>query len=178
MKKSAGFTLIELLIALGLMAIFALLAYRGLDSVLRLNGASQQHDAQAAARLRVITQLEADIRQAQRVSITAPASGEQTLQLKRRTSQTEGEARVVDVVWSLNAGTLTRQADEQSAALLAQVTQVQWLVHSSTPTPSSAPWQPIAAQAGAASELPVRRAVALRFTQNNQTYEKAFLIGK
>jgi prepilin-type N-terminal cleavage/methylation domain-containing protein len=186
--KAAGFTLIELLIALGLMAIFALLAYRGLDSVLRLNSAAQTHDAQAAARLRVITQLEADLRQAHSVSIGAASGAGQTLQpslqLKRRSVDVDGASTTSEVVWALDKGNLTRSVAgaAEPVTLLAQVTQLEWLVHQTTPVPSSNPW--IAASlaapaAGAATnDAPVRRAVMLHLTHQGLALEKAFLIGR
>lgn len=177
--KAAGFTLIELLIALGLMAIFALLAYRGLDSVLRLNSAAQSHDARAAARLRVVTQLEADLRQAQRTTLVAGDSGTQSLHILRRAPTDGGAANVLTAVWTLENGTLSRSTGEQNAPLLTQVTQLAWLAHQATPLPTSAPWQPIAPQANAgAADVPVRRAVMMQLTHQGQAFEKAFLIGK
>jgi prepilin-type N-terminal cleavage/methylation domain-containing protein len=80
-----GFTLIELLLALGLMALFALLAYRGLDSVLRLHQGANEHQQKTQALDRALTQLEADLRQATSVIIMPaipPATGFH-LRLKR-----------------------------------------------------------------------------------------------
>lgn len=42
MKRSAGFTLVEVLVALGVMALLALMSWRGLDAMLRTQSALQQ----------------------------------------------------------------------------------------------------------------------------------------
>lgn len=42
MKRSAGFTLVEVLVALGVMAVLALMSWRGLDAMLRTQTALQQ----------------------------------------------------------------------------------------------------------------------------------------
>lgn len=176
MKNPArGFTLIELLIALGLMAIFALLAYRGLDSVLRLDRAAQDHDGVAAARLRVMTQLEADLRQANSVSIVQVA-GAQTLQLTRRTVDADGAGTVTAVSWDAKDGILSRRTQDGVAQMIKQVTQLEWWVHQSTPVPTSQPWLSFAAQTASGGE--VKRAVMLHLSQQGQQFEKAFLIGR
>jgi prepilin-type N-terminal cleavage/methylation domain-containing protein len=115
--KVQGFTLIELLLALGLMAILALLAYRGLDSVLRLHQGAYTHQQQAQAIDRTLTQLEADARQANSVTLLAPAnttiSGVSNtglrLQIKRRI---ENEPVILE--WSLENNHLLRRANSEN----------------------------------------------------------------
>lgn len=66
-NRQAGFTLIEVMVAIMLMAIVSLIAWRGLDSVTRADTHLQASTAQTEELLRTLHQLERDI--ALRVSI-------------------------------------------------------------------------------------------------------------
>jgi prepilin-type N-terminal cleavage/methylation domain-containing protein len=188
-----GFTLIELLIALGVMAIFALLAYRGLDSVLRLHQGAYAHEQQAQAIDRVITQIDADLRQASSVALLAPATSAAfadgaapalRLSLTRRI-----DTELATVEWLLGGErgtTLQRRATSpsgvQTADLLADVTALEWLrfspVSASTP---SAEWQTaslaqVLAQPNQRLDTP--RGLGLRLTAAGKPLEKLFLVGR
>ncbi len=198
MKPQRGFTLIELLIALGVMAVFALLAYRGLDSVLRLHQGAYAHEQQAQAIDRVITQLEADVRQASAVAVIAPgqAGGALRLQLKRRIDSAAG-SELATVEWLIENAVLLRRttlaAGDQSAELLSQVTASAWLTlasPSATPNipPNTAPagtagvqWQPIALEQVLVQpnkRLALQRGLGLRLTVAGKSLEKLFLVGR
>ncbi len=173
--RQRGFTLIELLIALGIMAVFALLAYRGLDSVLRLHSGAQAHEQQAQAIDRVITQLEADLHQASSVAVLPPLDGGSTLRL--RLSRRVG-SDLASVDWLLADNALERRATlasgVQIAALLSGVSAIEWLRY-------DVQWQVInAAQVLAQlnQQLPVQRGVGLRMTVAGQGVEKLFLVGR
>jgi general secretion pathway protein J len=173
-----GFTLIELLIALGIMAVFALMAYRGLDSVMRLHNGAQTHEQQTQAIDRVITQLEADLRQASSVSVLPAQDGASTLRL--RVSRRVGN-ELASVDWLLADNTLERRTatvsgaqNIQTAALLRGVTALDWLRY-------DVQWQAInTAQVLAQpnQQLPVQRGVGLRLTVAGQALEKLFLVGR
>lgn len=60
-RPQAGFTLIEMMVAILLMAIVSLIAWRGLDSVTRADRHLQASTEQAEALLRVLHQLERDL---------------------------------------------------------------------------------------------------------------------
>lgn len=188
--RQQGFTLIELLIALGVMAVFALLAYRGLDSVLRLQSGAQAHEAHAQAIDRVITQLEADLRQASSVLILAGLQGSADvgntgnnandvsalrLRVLRRVESTPSE-----IDWILDKGVLTRvvasnlNTSVQTAALLAQVSNLEWQYFDSQ-------WRAVTlAQilAQPNQQWVLKRGAGLRLTVKGQTLTKLFLVGR
>ena len=179
---SRGFTLIELLIALGLMAIFSLLAYRGLDSVLRLEDAAKTHTQKSADVMRTFTQLEADFRQADSVQWQMVADQELVWVRRRAQLDVQGSQQMgtLEVTWSLQNGVLTRQADGLLAQLLPNTTQVAWFSYQTTPVPTSFPWTPqlIASGNVVGVPLPMSRAILLQLTVDGRRFEKAFLIGR
>lgn len=175
--RQRGFTLIELLIALGIMAVFALLAYRGLDSVLRLHSGAQVHEQQVQAIDRVITQLEADLRQASSVTVLPPLEGATALRL-RVSRRVGSELASVDWVLIDKDNALERRtalaSGVQTAPLLRSVSTADWLRY-------DAQWQAInTAQVMAQpnQQLPVQRGVGLRMTVAGQVVEKLFLVGR
>ncbi len=118
-RGSAGFTLIELLIATTLLAVLALLAWRGLDSVLT----SRQRIVAASDELRSMTlafaQLDDDLRKTWSVrllrlptpAINFTVSGEQpaaSLLLLRESGRTAEPTQVQQVAWRLRNGVLER----------------------------------------------------------------------
>jgi len=118
-SRIRGFTLIELLIAAALLAVLAVLSWRGLDSVL----ASRQRIVAASDELRSLTlafaQLDEDLRRSWPVrllrlptpSITFAVAGEQaaaSLQLLRETAGATEPTQVQRVAWRLRDGVLER----------------------------------------------------------------------
>ena len=67
-----GFTLIEVMVAIMLMAVVSLIAWRGLDSVTRADHHLQASTEQTEALLRVLNQLQRDISLRASVELTAP----------------------------------------------------------------------------------------------------------
>ncbi|QHF44519.1 type II secretion system protein GspJ [Pseudomonas sp. S35] len=67
-----GFTLIEVMVAIMLMAVVSLIAWRGLDSVTRADHHLQASTEQTEAMLRVLNQLQRDISLRASVELTAP----------------------------------------------------------------------------------------------------------
>ena len=118
-RRFSGFTLIELLIATTLLAVLALLAWRGLDSVLT----SRQRIVAASDELRSLTlafaQLDDDLRKTWSVrllrlptpAINFSVSGEQpaaTLLLLRESGRSAEPTQVQQVAWRLRNGVLER----------------------------------------------------------------------
>ncbi|MBG7003755.1 prepilin-type N-terminal cleavage/methylation domain-containing protein [Pseudomonas aeruginosa] len=60
-RRQGGFTLIEVMVAIMLMAIVSLMAWRGLDSITRASAHLEATTEQSAALLRALNQLERDI---------------------------------------------------------------------------------------------------------------------
>lgn len=132
-----GFTLIELLLALGIMAIFALLAYRGLDSVLRLHQNAYERQQYTQAIDRTLTQLDIDLRQANDATLIAikdikPNAGI-ALRIRRRVNH-----QAVIVQWFLDRRQLIRTVNIpkskhlpstiQTAIMLHNVDKLNWLI--------------------------------------------------
>ncbi|WP_248751902.1 prepilin-type N-terminal cleavage/methylation domain-containing protein [Pseudomonas sp. MWU15-20650] len=77
MKPSQqGFTLIEVMVAIMLMAIVSLIAWRGLDSVTRADQHLQASTEQTEALLRVLNQLQRDISLRASVELNAPTAAQ------------------------------------------------------------------------------------------------------
>ncbi len=185
-RTQGGFTLIELLIALGVMAVFSLLAYRGLDSVLRLHQGAYAHEQQAQAIDRVITQLEADLRQASKVTVLTSTQDGAALRLNIvRRVEASVSSEIAAVEWSLESGTLRRQttlaSGVQTASLLTPVSDVAWLAFSADGSNATPTWHPInAAQLAAqtTSSLDITRSLGVRLTVAGKPLEKLFLVGR
>ncbi|SEK14830.1 MULTISPECIES: prepilin-type N-terminal cleavage/methylation domain-containing protein [unclassified Variovorax] len=60
-RTSSGFTLIEVMIAIGLMAVLSLMAWRGLDGVSRANHMLEERTDRIARLMRALDQLERDV---------------------------------------------------------------------------------------------------------------------
>lgn len=117
--SATGFTLIELLVATALLAVLALLSWRGLDAVLE----SRRRIVAASDELRALTvafsQLDEDLRRSWPVrllrlpvpSIGFSVSGEQaraTLELLRETTTGSEATQLQRVAWRLRDGVLER----------------------------------------------------------------------
>lgn len=115
----AGFTLIELLVAVALMAVLAVMGWRGLDSVLT----GRERIAESSDGLRALsvtfTQLEDDLRRSWPARLLNPGvpviafleedpSAPPALNLLRELPPDSGAAQIQRVVWRLRGGVLER----------------------------------------------------------------------
>ncbi|WP_419736277.1 prepilin-type N-terminal cleavage/methylation domain-containing protein [Pseudomonas sp. COR18] len=131
MKRQAGFTLIEVMIALMLMAVVSLIAWRGLDSVNRTDEHLRRSSAQTQQLLAALGQLERDVALRAGIELVEPLPPDQApspsagpvplsvrsaegkgfrLDLIRASPQQDG--RLQRVRWWLKGGTLYRSAAE------------------------------------------------------------------
>jgi prepilin-type N-terminal cleavage/methylation domain-containing protein len=186
MKAQRGFTLIELLIALGVMAVFALMAYRGLDSVMRLHQGAYDHEKQAQAIDRVITQLEADVRQASSVQAIAPAQDGAApgLKLKRRVD-TEAGSELAEIIWRFEGDQMVRQTTLQGgvqiAPLLTQISAPAWLTYAAPSGTGAVVWRAMELAeitAQPAKAIDIQKGLGLRVTVAGKAIEKLFLLGR
>jgi general secretion pathway protein J len=72
-RQHAGFTLIEVMIAIALMAVLSVMAWRGLDSVTRANSRLEERTESIARLMRALDQLERDV--ALRATTELPPAG-------------------------------------------------------------------------------------------------------
>ena len=192
-----GFTLIELLLALGIMAIFALLAYRGLDSVLRLHQNAYDRQQYTQAIDRTLTQLDIDLRQASDATLIGikdsnPNAGI-ALRIKRRVTN-----QVVIVQWFLDDRQLIRTVNIaknkdspgtiQTAVMLKNVDTLDWLTshtivsEGSTTNEAIREWKTLSNEiksqrlSGLIEQLYEELGIAL--TISGKTLDKYFLIGR
>ncbi|MEY3996164.1 MAG: hypothetical protein RL344_507 [Pseudomonadota bacterium] len=195
--QQQGFTLIELLLALGIMAIFALLAYRGLDSVLRLHQNAYERQQYTQAIDRTLTQLNIDLRQANDATLIAikdikPNAGI-ALRIKRRVNH-----EAVIVQWFLDGRQLIRTVNIpknkslpstiQTAIMLQNVDRLNWLIsHTAVPEGSTnneviREWQKFSTDienqqvSGLIEQLYYELGITL--TLSGKTLDKYFLIGR
>jgi len=100
----AGFTLIEVLVAMVVMAILAVMAWQGVDGIVRSRDASTARVEQSLRLNTVIAQWEQDLAAVQSAGGTVPALAFDgaTLRLTRRVS-----AGIQLVVWSLAGDSVT-----------------------------------------------------------------------
>lgn len=72
MKNQHGFTLIEVMVAILLMAVVSLIAWRGLDSVTRADSHLQASGEQSDSLLRALNQLQRDVEMRAGIELTEP----------------------------------------------------------------------------------------------------------
>lgn len=72
MKNQQGFTLIEVMVAILLMAVVSLIAWRGLDSVTRADSHLQASSEQSDSLLRALNQLQRDVEMRAGIELTEP----------------------------------------------------------------------------------------------------------
>jgi general secretion pathway protein J len=72
MKNQQGFTLIEVMVAILLMAVVSLIAWRGLDSVTRADSHLQASGEQSESLLRTLNQLQRDVDMRAGVELSEP----------------------------------------------------------------------------------------------------------
>jgi prepilin-type N-terminal cleavage/methylation domain-containing protein len=118
MKSRAGFALIELLVGLVILAIVGLLAWRGLDSILRAKDAIENRMRSSAQIDQVVSQWVTDCEMLVRLenSAVSPALVHQnSLWLLRRTFRNR------DVYWQIVRYQLINQQLERSVSRLFQI---------------------------------------------------------
>ena len=118
MKSRAGFALIELLVGLVILAIVGLLAWRGLDSILRAKDAIENRMRSSAQIDQVVSQWVTDCEMLVRLenSAVSPALVHQnSLWLLRRTFKNR------DVYWQIVRYQLINQQLERSVSRLFQI---------------------------------------------------------
>lgn len=103
-RCQGGFTLVEVLVALVIMATMAVMAWRGIDALLKSRDIAQGHLDQTMRLQTVVAQWELDLRALQDSQVTAPLSFDgASLRLTRQ--QPLG---MQVVVWSVRGGRLLR----------------------------------------------------------------------
>lgn len=75
-KPQQGFTLIEVMVAIMLMAVVSLIAWRGLDSVTRADQHLQASTEQTEALLRALNQMQRDVSLRASVELSVPGTSE------------------------------------------------------------------------------------------------------
>lgn len=119
MAAQLGFTLLELLIAVALMAVLAVLCWRGLDSVVRARDTITSASDELRALSVAFTQMEDDLRRSWSARLyrlpqpvidfsSAGANDPIALELLRETGAEDDSARIQKVVYRLRAGQLER----------------------------------------------------------------------
>lgn len=105
-RKRAGFTLIEVMVALVIMSVMALMAWRGVDAIIRSRDISLSHLEQTARLQTVLAQWERDLQEMQDSQVMpALAFDGASLRITRR--QPQG---LQVVAWTLRDGALYRWA--------------------------------------------------------------------
>jgi len=100
-SRASGFTLVEVLVAIVVMAIMSLMAWQGVDGIVRAREANQTHLEQTLRLETVIAQWEQDLASIQdSAAVPALACDGQSVRLTRRT---EGGLQVV--AWTVRADT-------------------------------------------------------------------------
>ena len=103
-RCQGGFTLVEVLVALVIMATMAVMAWRGIDALLKSRDIAQGHLDQTMRLQTVVAQWELDLRALQDSQVTAPLSFDgASLRLTRQ--QPLG---MQVVVWSVRGGRMLR----------------------------------------------------------------------
>lgn len=102
-RSAKGFTLIELLVAISLMALMAVLSWRGLDGISRSQQRLQQHADDVLTLQATLTQWGADLDAlVSQPGVPGLDWDGRTLRIVRRSSATPGDGLVV-VAWALRS---------------------------------------------------------------------------
>jgi general secretion pathway protein J len=124
--RQRGFTLIELLVAIGVMAMIAILSWRGLDGMVRAQEQTRQRADEMLVLQAALAQWGADFDAVTQIANTTPLDWDgQVLRLTRRSNTLADEGALV-VAW-------TRRGNSQGAG--------QWLRWQSPPLRTRGEWQ-------------------------------------
>ena len=147
--KSRGFTLIELLVAIGVLAIVAVLGWRGLDGIIRARVALTEQLEQTRGLQLTFAQLQSDCANVAPISVigTRPQliADSERLRLVRTVFADDQPSRLEVVVYRLNNGVLTRRESQATRDLK----QLDTLWSSTADDSDSA--QPVILQSGVTS---------------------------
>ena len=136
--RRRGFTLVELLVAIAVLALLALVSWRGLDAMVRAQHQTREHADAVATLQTVLDQWGADLDAVQTLEhASAIAWDGQALRLTRRSSRA-GDAGVIVVAWAL------RNADGSD----------QWLRWQSAPVATREQWSAAWQQAASWARTP------------------------
>jgi general secretion pathway protein J len=158
MHKTAGFTLIELLVAIAILAVVAVMAWRGVDNMSRANTIAHEHTDAVLALESGLAQWGADLDAMQAIPSTTPILWDGgVLRITRRHSADATEGVVV-VAWTLGLRSQGRQWLRWQSEPLRSVTQWQ------------AAWQDALLWAQNPSDAARQREVALAPLDDWQVY--------
>lgn len=124
-RRVTGFTLVEVLVALVVMAIMSLMAWQGVDSIVRARDSNQTHLEQTLRLETVISQWEQDLASLQDSNVVPALTCDgQSVRLTRRT----GRGLQV-VAWSLRADTSNSMWQRWAGPAVTTTTALQesWL---------------------------------------------------
>ncbi|MFN7155456.1 MAG: type II secretion system protein J [Acidovorax sp.] len=125
-RGARGFTLIELLVAIGVMALIAILSWRGLDGMVRAQEQTRQRADEMLVLQAAMGQWGTDLDALMPIANTTPLDWDgQVLRMTRRSSAVPDEGALV-VAW-------TRRNNTQGAG--------QWMRWQSPPVRTRAEWQ-------------------------------------
>lgn len=122
-RRSAGFTLVEVLVAMFIMAVLAVMAWQGVDSIVNARNASQDRMEKLLKLNTVLAQFQQDLEAMQdsgALPQPMPSFDGISLRLTRR-----AETGLQLVVWSLRGGTWLRWAG--NPVTTTQALQDQWM---------------------------------------------------
>jgi len=122
--RQTGFTLLEVMVAILLMAVVSLIAWRGLDSVTRADSHLQASTEQTEALLRVLNQLERDVELRANIELSEP--------MRRGVDDTPATAPPALTVRSAEGKGFRMDLIRVAAAQEGQLQRVRWWLKGDT----------------------------------------------